>query len=114
MTRDYQQYPDDENGDVLLRMAEDGDNLATAREIDFSVIFPNEEAALGFATHLLRNGQKVSMSAHEGNSDLPWEVTAHPVMVPTHAHVTGYENQLGTDAEPFGGRNDGWGCFAQD
>ena len=37
MQRDYVQYPDDENGDVLWRMLEDGDNLATPREVDFSV-----------------------------------------------------------------------------
>jgi hypothetical protein len=114
MTRDYVQFPRDENGDILWDMNEDGDNLAVAREIDFSVIFPTEDAALQFAVHLLRNDQKVSFAAYEEHEELPWQVQAHPVMVPTHENISGYESQLAQDATPFGGRNDGWGCFAQD
>lgn len=91
-----------------------GDNLAQAREVDFSVIFPTEQAALEFAVHLLRNGQKVSFSACDANEELPWEVQAHPVMEPTHENITAYEAQLGDDAAKLGGRNDGWGSFQQD
>jgi hypothetical protein len=50
MKRDYTKFPDDENGDVLWQMLEDGDNLSKPGEIDFSVIFPTEEAALRFAS----------------------------------------------------------------
>ena len=114
MARDYKQFPDDENGDILWDMGQSGDDLAKPREVDFSVIFPSEEAALKFAVHLLRNDQKVSFSEYEGNDELPWQVQAHPVMVPSHENIAGYEDQLGRDAEPFGGRNDGWGCFAQE
>ena len=114
MPRNYLQFPDDQNGDILWDMSEDGDNLAKRREVDFSVIFPTEEAALQFAVHLLRNDQKVSFSPYEEHGELPWQVQAHPVLVPTHENVTSYENQLEQDAARFGGRNDGWGCFAQD
>ena len=55
-------FSSDENADVLRQMAEQGDDLSIPREIDFSVIFPTEEAALQFAVLLLRNGQKVSFS----------------------------------------------------
>jgi hypothetical protein len=112
--RDYAQYPDDENGDVLWSMLEDGDNLATPREVDFSVVFPTEESAMNFAVVLLRNGQKVSFSPYEGKEGFPWQVHAHPVMAPTHENVSGYEQQLAIDAAAFGGANDGWGCFAHD
>lgn len=114
MKRDFTKFPDDDNGDVLWNMANDGDNLAVSREIDFSVIFPTEEAALKFAVHLLRNDQKVSFSAYEGSEDMPWQVQAHPVMEPTHENITGYEAQLGNDAARFGGRNDGWGSMQQE
>jgi len=114
MSRDYARFPDDENGDVLWGMSQQGDDLDKPREVDFSVIFPSEEAALKFAVHLLRNDQKVSFSAYDGNQDLPWQVQAHAYMIPTHGNITGYENQLAQDAEPLGGRNDGWGCFAQE
>jgi hypothetical protein len=114
MKRDYTRFPDDENGDVLWRMLEDGDNLSKPREIDFSVVFPTEDAALQFAVHLLRNDQKVSFSKYEEHDQLPWQVHAHPLMEPTHENITGFENQLGEDAAEFGGRNDGWGSMAQD
>jgi hypothetical protein len=114
MKRDYAQFPDDENGDVLWRMRDHGDNLAKPREIDFSVIFPTEEAALRFAVHLLRNDQKVSFSEYEEHDELPWQVQVHPFMEPTHENITAFENQLGEDAAEFGGRNDGWGSMAQD
>ena len=114
MSRNYTQFPDDENGDVLWDMARDGDNLDKRREINFSVIFPGEDAAMAFALQLLRKGQKVSFGPYEGNEQLPWQVEVHPVLLPTHEAITHYENLLARDAEPLGGQNDGWGCFAQD
>ncbi|HEY5807790.1 MAG TPA: ribonuclease E inhibitor RraB [Povalibacter sp.] len=114
MKRDYTRFPDDENGDVLWQMLGNADNLSKPREIDFSVIFPTEEAAIQFAVHLLHNDQKVSFSAYEEHDELPWQVQVHPFMEPTHENITGFENQLGEDAAEFGGRNDGWGSMAQD
>ncbi len=114
MKRDFKQFPDDENGDVLWRMKQHGDNLSVAREVDFSVIFPTEEAALNFAVHLLKNEQKVSFSKYPENDEMPWQVQAHPFMVPTHEAISGYEAQLGEDAAKFDGRNDGWGSMQQE
>ncbi len=112
MDRDPQQFPDDDNGDTLWRMAKEGDNLSIPREVDFSVIFPSEESALQFAVHLLRNEQKVSFSPYEGNASMPWQVQAHAMMLPTHESISGFEALLERDAEPLGGRNDGWGCYS--
>ena len=109
--RDLENFPNDANGDVLRRMQADGDDLTVARDFDFSVIFPSEEAAIGFALHLLRNGQKVSLAPYPEQEELPWEVTVHPRFVPTHANITNYERLLASDASTFGGRNDGWGCM---
>lgn len=114
MSRDYAKFPGDENGDVLWRMYRDGDNLSKKREVDFSVIFPSEDVALQFAIHLLRNGQKVSFSGYEGSEDLPWQVEVHPMMEPTHENISGFERRLEEDSAKFGGRNDGWGSFAQE
>jgi hypothetical protein len=114
MERNHAQCPDDDNGDVLWRMLLAGDNLDTQREIDFSVIFPSEGSALKFAEHLLRNQQKVSFSSYEGNDELPWQVQVHSVMLPSHDTITKFEELLAADAEPLGGRNDGWGCFAME
>ncbi len=106
-------FPDDENGQVLQQMAEQGDDLSVPREIDFAVIFPSEEAALKFALRLLKSGQKVSFSEYEENDELPWQVLAHPYMEPTHENICGYEDLLAEEADTLGGRNDGWGCEVQ-
>jgi len=114
MKRDFTKFPDDDNGDVLWNMQRDGDNLAVAREIDFSVVFPTEDSALEFAVLLLRNDQKVSFSAYEESEEMPWQVQAHPTMEPTHENISGYEAQLAEDAARFGGQNDGWGSMQQE
>jgi len=106
-------FPDDENGQVLQQMAAQGDDLSVPREVDFAVIFPTEDAALEFAIRLLKNGQKVSFSEYEEHEELPWQVYAHPFMVPTHENISGYEELLATEAAPLGGQNDGWGCEVQ-
>jgi hypothetical protein len=94
-------------------MAQEGDDLSLPREVNFSAIFPTEESALKFAVHLLQNDQKVSFSPYEEHDELPWQVEAHPVMVPSHANISGYEAELAEAAARLGGRNDGWGCYAQ-
>jgi hypothetical protein len=114
VTRDVSVYPKTENGNVLWHMAEDGDDLSIPREIDFSVILPSEDAALKFAVELLKNGQKVSFSEYEGHDELPWQVQAHPFMLPSHENISGYEQLLANASSAFGGRNDGWGCMSQD
>ncbi|MDN3577126.1 ribonuclease E inhibitor RraB [Chitinimonas viridis] len=113
MLRNNQAFPDDENGDVLWRMHQQGDNLTKAREIDFSVIFSNKEMALKFAVHLLCNNQKVSFSPYEEHETMPWQVQAHPILTPTHENIGHYEEWLAQSAAALGGCNDEWGCFAQ-
>ena len=43
MTRDYEQFPDDDNGNVLWQMAEDGDDLTELHEIEFSIAFQDQK-----------------------------------------------------------------------
>ena len=114
MTRNYTQFPDDENGDILFSMASDGDQLEKPREVNFSVVFPSEDAAMNFAIHLLRNEQKVSFSQYDGKDGFPWQVEAHPIMPATHENISGYENLLKNDSASLGGIIDGWGCFSQE
>ena len=113
MDRDYDVFPDDDNGDVLWSMQEQGDNLSKQREIDFCAIFPTEVSALQFAALLLKTGQKVSFSAYEGSTEMPWQVLVHPIMLPTYDNITRFEMMFGEDASQFGGRNDGWGSIEQ-
>ncbi|WP_263079423.1 ribonuclease E inhibitor RraB [Endozoicomonas sp. Mp262] len=111
MERDYVKFPKDDNGDVLWAMAQRGDTLTEAREIDFSIVFQTEEDALQFAEFLLVNRQKVSLSDLEDNGEYPYDITAHVHMLPTHSNISEYEALLNQNAGHYNGYIDGWGCF---
>lgn len=113
MKRDYSQFPNDENGDILFSMARDGDNLSKPRDIDFSVIFPAEEESLEFASLYKHKGLKAEASMYDGEEGYSWEVVVTKFMLPTHEAITAFENELAENAKKNKGQNDGWGCFAQ-
>ena len=110
MPRNYERYPEDDNGEVLWKFVCEGDSLTAPREIDFSVIFPSEQAAIEFAVTCLRSEFKVELSQQEEPSDdgLDWEVTVYTHAIPTHADISQIEAALGEEASKLGGRNSGW------
>ena len=80
-------FPEDENGDVLYRMARSGDNLCSERAINFSVVFPSASARREFLESLGEEG--LEGKPEEGNPDYePWDVTVTQVMLPTHENIT--------------------------
>jgi hypothetical protein len=115
MKRDYNQFPDDDSGDVLWHFRTKGDALTEPREIDFTVILPSEDAAIEFAVICLRSGFKVEMEEspeEERQEDgLDWNVTVYTHAVPTHADITALEKSLGEHAGPLGGRASGWSAI---
>jgi hypothetical protein len=114
MSRDLNKFPQDENGEVLWRMHSSGDDLSKIREMDFSVVFSTEKQALDFLVAVLLAGHKVQLRRFKEQPDgLTWDVTISTHMAPTHLHVTEFEQLLADTAAAYGGRNDGWGCFAQ-
>lgn len=110
MKRNYQEFPDDDNGDVLWHFRSKGDALTEPREIDVTVIFPSEEAAIEFAVIGLRSGFKVELGETEEKQEdgLDWEVTVYTCAVPNHTDITALEEALGRQAAPLGGRTSGW------
>ncbi|HEY4093270.1 MAG TPA: ribonuclease E inhibitor RraB [Luteibacter sp.] len=106
-------FPDDENGNALRQMLAEGDNLSMPRDFDFTVVFATEEAALQFAVAMLRQGQKASFSEYEEDEEMPWQVTLHPYMDPTHENISLYESALENEASAFEGALEGWGCVPQ-
>lgn len=106
-------YPDDDNGDVLRRMEAQGDNLGMPRNIDFTVVFPDETAAERFAEHFRKQGYAVSVEFAETEKDLPWDVVVVKSMTPSHREIGDFETTLQEIADTLGGRNDGWGCFSE-
>lgn len=113
MKRDKAIFPDDENGDVLWNMMQQGDDLSKKRDIEFTVIFPTEEEALKFGEILLVNRQQVLLCDNEDSDDYPFEIVVTVAIFPTHKEITDYENLLQEYASDLNGYNDGWGCYAQ-
>lgn len=106
-------FPDDENGDVLRRMATGGDDLTQPRDLDFSVVFPREDLARAFARSFVAGNRRLKVTLiSEPDEPEIWDVTVSQPMLPTHAGITGFEALIEEAAAPFGGTNDGWGCFS--
>jgi len=103
--------PDDENGAVLRRMRSRGDSLQAARDIDYSVIFPDEQSASTFCRLIVSNGLKVTCRQSDTGGKYPWDVTVIKNMSPSHREIGEMESYLDMLAGPLNGRNDGWGCF---
>jgi len=110
MDRDLEQFPADENGDVLWHLRTKGDSLSKPRELDFTVIFASEESAIEFAVTCLRSEFKVEFHQTEEKHDdgFDWEVIVYTYAVPTHSDITALEDALGKLATPLGGRTSGW------
>jgi hypothetical protein len=106
-------YPNDENGDVLRRMEAGGDDLTQPRNIDFSVVFADEDSAQSFSRHFQALGYKASVDFAEVEKGFPWDVVVVKHMTPSHQEIGDFESLLEGVAEALGGYNDGWGCFCE-
>jgi hypothetical protein len=105
-------YPDDDNGDVLRRLEANGDDLTRSRDVEFTVVFPDQISGEGFASHFRALGYKTSVELSETVEAFPWDVVVVKHMALSHKEVVEFENLLQRVADPFGGQNDGWGSFA--
>ena len=104
--------PEEENTDVLRRMAGDGDDLTKARHIDFHHQFAREEDALAFQETARNQGYRAD---HDfWNETNMWLTTVHIRMVPTLEEITAMEITLEGIARSLGGEPDGWGCMEVD
>jgi hypothetical protein len=106
-------FPLDDNGDVLGKLQRGGDDLSLPRDIDFSVVFATEVNATAFAKLFDSPDNRVQVKRADVAPGLPWDVTVTRHMVPDHGAIGDFEEALVRRASPLGGRNDGWGCFAQ-
>jgi hypothetical protein len=103
------EFPDDENGRVLFRMFERGDDLSQPRIMDFCFAFPERRQALAFAELVDEREHEVCISYYEERA--MWQAIVHRYMIPTHRDVAALESVLAARAESVGGKADGWGCM---
>lgn len=105
-------FPDDDNGDVLRRMAEHGDDLSVPRNIDFEHIFEGMQDAVGFLGVVAAKDRRITLTWYEEED--AWNVCVSRFMYPTHDAITSFERFLGEEAERHRGKSNGWGCFQAD
>lgn len=102
-------YPDDDNGNVLRRIAAQGKDLTKARDIDFAVVFANASSAELFAEYFRELGYAVSVEENDPDENIRWDVIVVKHMAPTHEGITDFEDLLQSVADRWNGHNDGWG-----
>ncbi len=112
MNRDYEQFPDDDNGNVLWQMVEDGDDLTELHEIEFSIAFQDQQNAEQCAMHLLYQEQKISLFQDDSVEPNEWIITIFVTMEPEYSDIVDLEQWFSIIAEQFNGEYDGWGCMA--
>jgi Regulator of ribonuclease activity B len=98
-------FPADENGQVLRRVFQNGDDLAKPRMVDFYFAFKTRPASLSFAQLIDYQDLTVCVSYYT-EQDM-WQVRVQRYMVPTHNNITTLELRLTGRAEAFGGEADG-------
>jgi hypothetical protein len=103
-------FPDDDNGGVLRRLYDCGDDLTQSRIVDFCFIFPDREQALAFVRDVADQTVKTRLSWYQARS--MWQVIVKRDMIPDHGGITPMESALTMKANKVGGKADGWGCMA--
>jgi len=99
----------EDNAAVLARMAEQGDDLAQARDIEFAHLFEDCRAAEAFCAWAQQQGYAATVEARE---DASTDVIVRCRMVPDLQNLTDLELTLAAAAREYAGEPDGWGCFA--
>lgn len=114
MSRNYELFPDDDNGNVLWQMVEDGNDLKEPHEFEFSIVYKEQADLEKCAMHLLHQEQKVSFfqeDQHIEGSDL-WVLNIHVTMIPEYEDIEDLEQWFTRIGQEFNGDYDGWGCMS--
>ena len=110
MSRDFEKFPENDNGNLLWQMHEDGDDLEEIHEIEFSVYFKTQELAEKCAIYLLNEEQKISLYLDEEVQPAEWVITIYVNMYPEYEDIIDLEEWFSKIAGQFEGEYDGWGC----
>ena len=108
------QFPDDENGDVLRRMAASGFDFGRAHDVDFYAVFGEQANAALVARQLIeadRSENALAGVSTNSMQDGGIELKVVRKMLATHDGITAFERRLRDLCAPHGGRLDGWGVM---
>ncbi len=109
--RNLSLFPDDENGDVLYSIAEQGNDLISSHGVDFCHVFPKRSHADGFAQQI--NSAEISaIEPYDGRDGFSWQVIVTREMFPSHTNISSTEKHLAKLAADYSGEPDGWGFMS--
>lgn len=113
-------YPKDDDGDALRRVAADGSDLSKPMQVDFMVAAGDAESGrriaaaaerLGYRTEVVRDADDEDDVVEADADEHPWTVYCTKTMILTYAAVVEAQEELDRLGRPFGGHSDGWGTF---
>ena len=103
-------FPNDDDGDTLRQLVDNGADLLKPMVIDFQIAMPDEQSA----PVLAELAQKLGYRAEVYDSpecSLPWTCECSLTMLATYEDIVGIQAKLAELAKPLGGYPDGWGSF---
>lgn len=111
-------YPNDEDGQVLARIAAAGMDLSVPTTIEFVIASNDESSSNAIADSLSISGFKSEVYYDEGEPDSDdnynpefgpsWTVYVPVHCVPTYENVVATQAKLDSIAQKLGGKVDGW------
>ena len=108
MERDLSKFPQDDNGDVLWKLATQGFDLTGDAEVRFALLFPKSDDALKFGVFLLRQEYRVKVNTIDDKPGYLGEVLVDIYLDTNHKDITESEQWLAEHSASLGGKNDGW------
>jgi hypothetical protein len=99
-------YPNDDDGDALRRVALTSD-MTKPMVVDFAVDVPTEAAGEKIAA--LAAGRGYSADVELDDESQRWTCYCTKTMVATYAAMIAAQEELDELSAPFGGKSDGWG-----
>ena len=103
------EFPDDETGELLKLMQEQGEDLSRPRDVDFFLVFETREQAEGFASEA-DLGPEFTVTTGPYEKTEKWQATLTVNMTPVYAEIVKLEKQVTRLGREYGGEADGWGC----
>ena len=99
-------YPDDDDGDALRMVAEEGADMTAPMLIEFTIAAPSDSAARSIAELASSRGYAPQISADSEAGG--FSIYCGRTMIPTYDAIVEAQFDLNRICKPYGGTCDGW------
>ena len=105
-------FPDDETGQILAEMQQEGIDLSATHDVVFFHLFEKEANAQAMVDYIKENMKHVTANKHPDETPNVWDVDCTIQLVPSYEAIVKHETEFEALATKFSGYNDGWGVEA--